>query len=224
MSIGIRLGVGMMIPASARPGPTTAPVNTRLPGFIGVRTVGQPLTFDPGDWSGLPSGVFGYRVLRNGVAIVDPASSPYTPVSGDVGANTLKLEVTATNSQGSTTVESLPISIAAALSISGAPPAANVGIAYTFAPTSAGGHTPKTYALTGTLPPGLSFNTATGAITGTPLSTGTASGLNITVTDADGLTASLGTFSLTVSTGYSPSLDFRDERNSQYAALLLELF
>jgi hypothetical protein len=61
-----------------------------------------------------------------------------------------------------------------------------VGQAYNFVPTATGGSGAKTFALTGTLPAGLSFNTTTGAITGTPTTAGTTSGLTITVTDSSG--------------------------------------
>lgn len=49
------------------------------------------------------------------------------------------------------------------------------------------------YALTGTLPAGLSFNTGTGVISGTPTAVETATGLYVTATNADGSTDS-GTF------------------------------
>ena len=94
----------------------------------------------------------------------------------------------------------------AALGISGTPGAANQGSAYSFTPAASGGTSPYTFALTGSLPAGLSFSTSTGAITGTPTATGTTSGLNITVTDAVGATASLGAFSLVVSASYPLTL------------------
>lgn len=57
-----------------------------------------------------------------------------------------------------------------ALAISGTPPAlAPAGAGYSFTPSATGGTPPYEYSLTGALPPGLSFNPATGAITGTPL-------------------------------------------------------
>ncbi|RAK68831.1 hypothetical protein DJ019_02110 [Phenylobacterium kunshanense] len=202
------LGLGI-IPARARPVPTAPPVNTVLPSITGVLTQGQTLTADPGSWTGLPSGAFSYQWQRSGSNISGATNSTYVAQSADVsaGANAITVEVTATNDLGSTTAESAGVTIAAPLSISGTPGGANVGAAYSFTPSSAGGHTPKTYALTGTLPEGLSFNTSTGAITGTPVSSGTASGLNITVTDADGLTASLGTFSIVVSAGSTADID-----------------
>lgn len=227
-----RLGMGLgLIPAAARPVPTSEPVNTSPPFFPAPLTQDQTVAINPGSWTGLPSGAFEYKRQRwNGSTWVDVgsfgSSANVTFDASDVaaGANGVRPVVRATNVVGPTTANGTAATIAAPLTISGTPPSPNVGIAYTFSPTRTGGHGPYIFALTGDLPAGLSFNPATGAITGTPVSSGTASGLNITVTDADGLTASLGAFSLTVTTGYGPSLDFRDERNSQYAALLLELF
>lgn len=88
------------------------------------------------------------------------------------------------------------------LSISGTPPAGTVGQPYSFTPSVSGGSGTKSYALTGSLPSGLSFNTATGAITGTPATAGTTSGLSITVTDSSG-SAVLGPFQLSVVEAFS---------------------
>jgi hypothetical protein len=205
-----RLSPGLgIIPRAARPVPTSAPVNTVLPSITGALTQGQTLTADPGSWTGLPSGAFAYQWQRSGSNIVGAASSTYVAQAADVaaGASAITVEVTATNIVGSTTAESAGVTIAAPLTLSGTPGSALVGAAYTFTPTTAGGHPAYSYALTGTLPAGLSFNTSTGAITGTPTSSGTASGLNITVTDADGLTAALGTFSITVSVGATAAIE-----------------
>jgi len=86
----------------------------------------------------------------------------------------------------------------AALAISGSPSTATVGQPFSFTPTVTGGDGARSFELTGTLPDGLSFNTGTGAITGTPTTAGTTLGLSITVTDSSG-SAVLGPFSLTVS-------------------------
>lgn len=91
------------------------------------------------------------------------------------------------------------------LFISGTPPAGTVGEPYSFTPSVSGGSGAKSFALTGSLPSGLSFSTITGAITGTPASAGTTSGLSITVTDSSG-SAVLGPFSLTASEPGAASL------------------
>jgi hypothetical protein len=200
--MSLRLGLGIMVPASARPTPTSAPANTVAPSITGALTQGQTLTANPGSWTGLPSGAFAYQWQRSGTNIGGATSSTYVAQAADVsgGAGALTVEVTATNVIGSTMAESAGVTIAGPLTLTGTPGGPIVGNAYTFTPTSTGGHTPKSYALTGTLPSGLSFNMSTGAITGTPLASGTASGLNITVTDNDSLTTALGTFSLVVTT------------------------
>lgn len=85
-----------------------------------------------------------------------------------------------------------------ALAISGSPSTATVGQPFSFTPAVTGGSGARSFELTGTLPDGLSFNTGTGAITGTPTTAGTTLGLSITVTDRSG-SAVLGPFSLTAS-------------------------
>ncbi|MDE4914868.1 putative Ig domain-containing protein [Methylobacterium sp. 092160098-2] len=61
-----------------------------------------------------------------------------------------------------------------------------------------GGTAPYTYALNGTLPPGLSFSTANGRITGTPTVAGQFGGLSVTATDANGYVAQTSAFSINV--------------------------
>lgn len=74
------------------------------------------------------------------------------------------------------------------VAISGTPPTVGqVGSAYSFTPTVMNGSGTKTFTLSsGTLLGGLSFSTATGAITGSPTVAGTMSNLVITVTDSTG--------------------------------------
>jgi hypothetical protein len=64
--------------------------------------------------------------------------------------------------------------------------------------TGSGGTSPLTYSVSPSLPSGLSLNSSTGAITGTPTVTSSATSYTVTVTDANNLVAS-NTFSLTVS-------------------------
>jgi hypothetical protein len=63
----------------------------------------------------------------------------------------------------------------------------HVGVAFNSgALTASGGTAPYTYAVVGTLPTGLTINTTTGAVTGTPTASGS---FPITVTDANGTVA-----------------------------------
>ena len=84
-------------------------------------------------------------------------------------------------------------------------PAAPVGRAYSQTITVSGGTAPYTFALaSGALPPGLSLNTATGAITGTPTTIGSFA-FGISATDSGGNT---GARSFTISTSrIDPSTD-----------------
>lgn len=88
-------------------------------------------------------------------------------------------------------------------SISGTP-VTNVltGKAYSFAPTAKdpNGDT-LAFSRTGTLPPGLNFNTATGLLSGTPSAAGAYGGIVISVTDGKGGTAKLPAFTITVASG-----------------------
>lgn len=63
--------------------------------------------------------------------------------------------------------------IALLLVISGHAPDGEVGTAYTFTYTVSGGLAPYKFTKNGNLPPGLSFNTSTGTISGTPTLPGT---------------------------------------------------
>lgn len=74
--------------------------------------------------------------------------------------------------------------------LSGTPPAAVTGTAYSFIPTTAGGRNPITYSFVGTLPTGLSINSSTGEISGTPSATGTTNGI-IRATGGDGIVGDL---------------------------------
>lgn len=99
------------------------------------------------------------------------------------------------------------------LSITGTPGIALVNVPYRFTPSIYGGFGDRVFALTGSLPAGLSFNTATGKISGTPTSGGTSSGLAITVTDTTGSATLSG---LTIAVIGPAALKFNLNVNSQY--------
>lgn len=61
---------------------------------------------------------------------------------------------------------------------------------------------PTSYALTGTLATGLSFNTSTGVLSGTPTVVGATAGYYVTATNADG-SDDTNTFSITVASASS---------------------
>jgi len=90
-----------------------------------------------------------------------------------------------TDNVGATATKALSIVIVPAVSITTASlPNGSVGVAYNQTLAVTGGTTPYTWAIqSGSLPSGLSLNTSTGAITGTPTTNGT-SNFTVKVTDA----------------------------------------
>jgi hypothetical protein len=81
------------------------PSNTVAPSISGTAQVGQTLTASNGTWVGAATIIYSYQWKRAGSNIVGATSSTYVPVSADIG-NTLTVDVTGTNSDGSATVTS----------------------------------------------------------------------------------------------------------------------
>lgn len=102
-----------------------APVNTAPPTISGTPTVGQTLTANNGTWTNNPTS-FTYQWLRcNGggnscVSVANGTQKTYTLVGADAG-HTMRVRVTATNPDGSTSAESEPTAQVAAATASGAP-------------------------------------------------------------------------------------------------------
>lgn len=109
----------------------------------------------------------------SGVARVD--------VDGDLG---YEIALRLIPSSGGNDELALEFGAATTFRITGTPGAATVAVAYTFSPGLAGEYIgPVTWSVSvGALPSGLTLNTATGAITGTPSGTGTT---NFTLSAAD---------------------------------------
>jgi hypothetical protein len=153
--------------------------------------------------------ISGYTISSTGGAIASYAISPAAPAGLTFNTATGLLSgtptstqsattytITATNASGSATA-TFALTVQAALSapvislskIAETTTAfiASVGFGYTI-DASAGGAV-ASYALTGTLPTGLTFDTSTGLITGTPEETRTATTYTITATNAAGSTS-----------------------------------
>lgn len=95
------------------------------------------------------------------------------------------IQVTASNTAGSDTSNLFEIDVmatATAPQLSGTPPNATVGVAYSFNVSNSG--SVASWTLSGTLPPGLSF--ADGVITGTPTSAGNFPGIGIEASNTAG--------------------------------------
>jgi len=87
------------------------------------------------------------------------------------------------------------------LSIGGTPvTTGQVGVAYAgFTVTAAGGTSPYTYSVaSGSLPAGITLNSSSGSVSGTPTTAGAYAGIVIRVTDAVSATANLAAFTITI--------------------------
>jgi alpha-tubulin suppressor-like RCC1 family protein len=171
------------------------------------KTSGQSVTFTVVATSP-DTGTLSYQWNKDGDAIANATLNTYTINSlstADAGSYTVS--VTNSISNGVSTSTATGTSLAATLTISGAlsittPTNGLSGTAnsvFSLAVAGTGGRATLTYALTGALVDGLSIDASTGTISGTPTVAG-ASTVSVTVTDANGATASTSNFTLTVST------------------------
>jgi hypothetical protein len=112
----------LLLGGAAQGAHKAAPSNTSPPTISGSATVGGTLTASPGSWSGSTPMSFGYRWQRCNAHgnkcdnIPQAKSQSYRPTQGDVG-HTLRVSVTATNSDGSANAVSAPSGVVS----SGAP-------------------------------------------------------------------------------------------------------
>ncbi|WP_244547704.1 putative Ig domain-containing protein [Bradyrhizobium sp. OK095] len=115
------------------------------------------------------------------------------------GAATYTVTVTDANSTTASNTFALAVNSAVTATQAVAAVTLTAGhAANAFTPVTGGGGTsPLSYAVSPSLPAGLSLNTSTGAVTGTPTAASAAATYTVTVSDANSATAS-NTFSLTV--------------------------
>jgi hypothetical protein len=108
-------------------------------------------------------------------------------------AGTFQFTARVRDSVGATADQSLTLAVASSLTIATCPTSTGiVGQPYTSSATATGGQLPYTWSFTtGAFPPGLALNALTGAVTGTPISSGTFT-VTLLVTDKAGTTAPLG--------------------------------
>lgn len=101
------------------------PASTSLPTISGTAQVGQTLTATNGAWSNAPAS-FAYQWLRcNGggnscASVANGTQQTYTLVGADAG-RTMRVRVTATNADGSSSAQSAQTALVAAASSSAAP-------------------------------------------------------------------------------------------------------
>lgn len=105
--------------------------------------------------------------LPPGLSITEVEETTAQLITGTpTTAGTYSFTFEVLDSAGAFMVKTFTITV---LSITGTPSSGNVGVAYSFTPTVTGGTAPYVWSVSsGALPTGLSLNSATGAITGTP--------------------------------------------------------
>lgn len=168
-------------------------------------TVNRPATsFTPVTGSG------GTGALTYGVSPSLPAGLSFSTTNGAITGTpsttlaTATFTVTITDTNSATATATFTLTVNGGLTATTAIPSTSLVLgraATSFTPvTASGGTSPLTYSVSPALPAGLSFNSSSGAITGTPGAASPATSYTVTVTDTAGATASAA-FSLTVGAG-----------------------
>lgn len=141
--------------------------------------------------SGSPTAPVTWSTPASGSPGALPAGLSLAAGTGDITgtptvSGTFAVNVTFTDSSPKSVTKSIPITINPPPTIvTTSLPVAIVNQAYTQTLAMAGGTASFTWQLSGSLPTGLSFDTGTGAISGTPTSDGTST-FTVTVTDSTG--------------------------------------
>lgn len=140
---------------------------------------------------------------KPGWATFNTATGALTGTPGSVDKGTFAgVSISVSDGKGgSASLTSFTITVMnTAPTITGTPvTSATVGSAYSFIPTGADANGDTlTYSYTGTLPTGLTMNTSTGRISGTPTVGGTYANIVVRVTDTSGAAASLPAFTIVV--------------------------
>lgn len=169
--------LGILIPACIGPPLIIAP--EELPDAVEDLFYNQQLSTADGAidrWrvaeGSLPSGL-GLSATNGAIAGI-----PTTP-----GTSSFTVEAQQGGTQRRTGERIYAITVLPQLELEATLTAARVNVAYSATPTMTGGVQPYTVEIVG-LPAGLTYNTTTGAITGTPVNTYTGLALQITVTDS----------------------------------------
>ncbi|MBP2411872.1 hypothetical protein JOF48_000671 [Arthrobacter stackebrandtii] len=148
---------------------------------------------------------FGYS---NAGVVGLPVTPWYLVLASDAPGDGVAAGVSITSSQGTVALEPVPAAPAPLSMTTQNLPDGTVGTAYSGTVAVTGGTPPYTFdMLAGPLPPGLSLNTSTGVISGTPTQAGT-SGFGIQVADSAGATAASPIYSVVFaapSVGIAPS-------------------
>jgi hypothetical protein len=107
LALGFQLGVARFRAAVAG-GALSAPVCVDIPVITGSPVIGQTLSGSQGVWDAEPTPTFTYQWLRSGADIPGATGLTYTLVAADDG-HAIEIEVFATNSQGTNSATSRPV-------------------------------------------------------------------------------------------------------------------
>ncbi|HEY0660566.1 MAG TPA: putative Ig domain-containing protein [Lysobacter sp.] len=178
-SAGTSAPATVTITVAAPPPPIANPVSATVAYGSGANPITLNIT------GGTPTSVAIGTAPANGTAIASGTSITYQPAAGYAGPDSFTY--TATNVGGTSAPATVTITVTAP-TITLAPaalPDATYGVAYNQTFTASGGTGPYSYALTGTLPTGLTFDSGTATLSGTPTQPGS---FPITVTATDSST------------------------------------
>ena len=186
------------------------PTGTALTSLYG-KTVSQTISFSTSG-STTDAGVLSYQWKKDGVDIAGATSSTYSftiAATTDAGSYSVVITNTLNGSTASTTLTAATLTVASAPSITTpSNQSLTVGVSYSLNISASGGSTSRTYSVaSGPLPDGLSLNTGSGAITGTPTAAGTFT-VTIQVADVNNVTATTSSFTMTVAKGSQSGLSF----------------
>jgi hypothetical protein len=188
----IDFGYSAVAPLTISCAPTTGQLNTLYNYAVPVTGGVSPYTFSA---SGLPSWLS-----------INPTTGVLSGTPTSFGAFSFSVQVTDSSGLAagtkstncSLTINPAPIAVQCATMSN-----AQVGVAITGQITATGGTGNYTYSIIGSLPPGLTLNSSTGVISGTPTAYGTFS-WGVSVTDDHNNTASSGASSCTLVVAPSP--------------------
>ncbi|WP_402719006.1 putative Ig domain-containing protein [Janthinobacterium rivuli] len=163
-----------------------APVAANVSATVAYGSSANPITLNLS--GGAATSVAVASAASHGTATSSGTSITYTPTAGYGGPDSFSY--TASNGVGTSAPATVTITVSGpTITITPSTvPAATVGTAYSENVTAANGAAPYTYAISaGALPAGVSLNTSTGLLSGTPTAAGT---FNFTVRAEDSSTGS----------------------------------
>ncbi|MGN7737091.1 Ig-like domain repeat protein [Ensifer sp. 22564] len=168
------------------------PVAGAVSATVNANSSANPITLNLS--GGAATSVAIGTAASHGTASASGTTVTYTPIPGYSGSDSFTY--TATNTAGTSSPATVTITVnrpTLALSPAAGPlPGGTTDVAYSQSMTASLGTAPYTYGLTitsGTLPTGLSFNAATGTLSGTPTTTGTVN-FSVSAVDAYGASGS----------------------------------